>query len=236
MATISGVWRWNDDISGAEGSGRIAIQFRSNGFQFYGLLTHSTFTDMIYIPTTNMGEDQGSVSSTEYGGPWVYGWSTGWHRTTEPFRTIDFGARPTTITDEFYTWITTYLTYVGESTWKPVYQASAEQNAWLYREAFQYIGGEWVRISPVFRSYPVNIDISDVEAEIAWKGRSADGSTDSTYGEGIIAEDGIYICYLTGTLPEAVNVTNASIVEWDKSTGRLVIDKPTGDVTIQASV
>jgi hypothetical protein len=235
MATISGVWRWNDDISGAKNHGRIPIQFRSNGFLFYGLLTHETFSDMIYIPTPELGTDQSTISSAEMNGPWVYGWKTGWRETTEPFRTVDFGARLTTISDTFYTWITTYLTYVGESTWKPVYQASLQQNSWLFREAYQYIGGRWVRISPIFRSYPVNIDISGVEAEIGWKGKSANGSLDDTYADGIISEDGIYICYLTGTLPNTVNVTNASIVEWNKSTGRLVIDKPTWNVTIQAS-
>lgn len=235
MATISGVWRWNDDISGAVSINRVKIQFRSNGFLFYGMLLYPQFSTLMYIPTQNMGDSADSVLSGEFEGPGIYDFDSGWYAFSDPYRTIDFGAWPRSVSDEFHTWLTTYLTYVGESNWKPVYQVSVHQEIWAHREAYQYINDEWVKISPVFRSYTVTVAIDNVDVEGVWLHTP-------TPGENVIAEDGTNVYYLSvksdteGTLPETISAINATVVEWDNTTGRLVVSNPTGDVTIQAAV
>lgn len=221
MASISGRWRLNDELSYALGA-RVPVNFVSNGFRYYYINIGYNANAIILVPTV-YSEDNNIM--TDMAGHILY--TNTYVRDASFFRELDFGSVGQSVSDDFYQWASSYMTYIGESLWEPVYQVSASAGDWQLREAYKYHESEWVKISSLHRVYAVTMSLSGIT-----------GDTNNLTAS--IAEDGMNQYYLEasdgGTLPEAVNVTNASVVEWDKSTGRLVIDKPTGEVIIQTAV
>ena len=226
MATLSGVWKWKDDISAISDYTRIPIPFRSNGRKFYGLVALPSNTNgLIYSPVQDMGSE-GTFPSAVFNGPQPYKWEAGWEDIANEYRYIDFGAWPTELTDTFYEWFTSLMVYEKESDWKPIYQASVASGTWNLKEGYQYLNNTWVKISPIFREYNVVISTSTLDVDGIGKTIIGEDSQ-NTYVFSVNSD-------IVGTLPPSVVVTNATIDSYDQTTGKLIIGHAIGEVTIAA--
>ena len=109
MATVSGIWLWNETLTKPSSGLFPAINFVSNGIAF-GKIGHSYGNTnkalLFYFDTSGGGYTQYTVYEGKVTPPWVKG---------EEYRTIDFGSEPQELDDTFYSWMEANATYVGAS-------------------------------------------------------------------------------------------------------------------------
>jgi hypothetical protein len=215
---IYGKWKLNDDLEYLHA--RVPVNFTSNGFK-YCYMHIGYNSEIISFVRAPYSEDNSLLVDLDHT---IY-FNNHYHPGSSPYRIIDFGTAYQEVSSDFKYWLSTNATFLGQGTWEAVYQLSASERAWQLREAYKYLNNEWVKISPLFNTYKVTAVISGIEDILHVLNSS-------------IAEDSVIEYLLTAEegrmLPEKVTVENAEILEWDNTTGKLVISKPVGDVVITA--
>ena len=138
MPTISGVWKWNDTLPFAEGSGTSEnITYTSNNAQYTVLSVHDS------------GYDPRGRSVLEYGtGNTVYNATSGW--TNEAYKTIDFGSSPQEISQDFYDYLTANATQQSTpTTVKAVSSANLAEFKAKCDETYAKVGEGGITLSQV---------------------------------------------------------------------------------------
>lgn len=102
MATVSGVWVFNDTLSFTSGI-KQSVRFTTNNEQGDAINVYSSSIEY-NLP------DAGKYNMTVYGrGNWA----------NTAYKTIDFGTTEQTVTDSFYTWLTSNAVQQGEDSEGP---------------------------------------------------------------------------------------------------------------------
>lgn len=118
METISGVWVFNDTLSFTSGI-KQSVRFTTNNEQGDAINVYSSSIEY-NLP------DAGKYNMTVYGrGNWA----------NTAYKTIDFGTTEQTVTDSFYTWLTSNAVQQGEDSGGPSNRPSVyliRSNSTLY--------------------------------------------------------------------------------------------------------
>ena len=100
MATVKGIWKFNDTLNIETGIFYNGFKFASHGQYFYGISTYysSSYFVLVYSQTATASAGQGT---------WVYDESgdTKWTFANTNYQTINFGSAAQDVSDEFYAWL-----------------------------------------------------------------------------------------------------------------------------------
>lgn len=237
MAEITGRWRLNDEGITPGFYASEAVEFIWNGFHCYRMNMFCNEEDKNSF--TFSRESHASVHLIQIDAVLITD-NSGTYYTPYSFcKEIDFGAALQTVSDEFFAWFNNNARFIGEGMWKPVWEASLADSMWYLREAYQYVNNKWAKISTIFKTYGVDLHYSNNMSVETGTYNFRIEVNSVLMNSNFISEDSICSFIFTAdegySLPGSIAVSGASIVSWDKSTGALLINKPTGDVTITAS-